>query len=112
MRAVFKADGGETRGWYSVSEWWLEPHSRGPGAHVHADNDELFYVIEGRPGFLVGAEWHETARGSFLLIPAGTMHDFRNPADERAGFLSIYIPGGFERSMPGIVKWFAEHDLA
>ena len=31
--AVFKADGDETRGRYSISEWWLEPYTRGPGAH-------------------------------------------------------------------------------
>jgi hypothetical protein len=25
--AVFKADGAETREGYSISEWWLEPHT-------------------------------------------------------------------------------------
>ena len=28
VSAVFKADGPETRSRYSVSEWWLEPHTR------------------------------------------------------------------------------------
>jgi len=27
MRSVFKADGPETRDRYSISEWWLEPHT-------------------------------------------------------------------------------------
>jgi mannose-6-phosphate isomerase-like protein (cupin superfamily) len=44
--AVFKADGTETDSHYSVSEWWLEPHTQGPGAHSHAE-DDIFYVIEG-----------------------------------------------------------------
>src|SRR5207253_3254376 len=35
MRAIFKADRDETAGRYSVSEWWLEPHTRGPGVHLH-----------------------------------------------------------------------------
>ena len=34
VHAVFKADGDETRGRYSISEWWLEPYTRGPGAHT------------------------------------------------------------------------------
>ena len=28
VTAVFKADGDETRGRYSISEWWLEPYTR------------------------------------------------------------------------------------
>ena len=31
--AVFKADGAETSAGYSISEWWLEPHTAGPGPH-------------------------------------------------------------------------------
>lgn len=46
ISAVFKADEAETLSRYSVSEWWLEPRTQGPGAHHH-DEDDLFYVIEG-----------------------------------------------------------------
>ena len=31
LSAVFKADGAETGQRYSISEWWLEPHTKGPG---------------------------------------------------------------------------------
>jgi hypothetical protein len=44
MRAVFKADTDETASRYSVSEWWLEPRTRGPGVHAHPD-DHVFHVI-------------------------------------------------------------------
>lgn len=30
MSAVFKADGSEIGGRYSISEWWLEPYTQGP----------------------------------------------------------------------------------
>jgi len=30
VHAVFKADEDETGGRYSISEWWLEPYTRGP----------------------------------------------------------------------------------
>jgi len=109
MQAVFKADEDETEQRYSVSEWWLEPHADGPGPHKHDANDEVFYVIEGRPSLLVGDRWIDGERGAFFRIPAGVMHDFRNPTGERAGLLNFWIPGGFERNMPAIVEWFAAH---
>jgi mannose-6-phosphate isomerase-like protein (cupin superfamily) len=107
MRAVFKADEAETAATYSISEWWLEPRTAGPGAHSHEANDDVFYVIEGTVRFRVGERWIDAPQGSFIRVPAGVTHDFANDTDVRAGFLNIYVPGGFERDMPGIVDWFA-----
>ena len=109
LQAVFKADEDETAQRYSVSEWWLEPHAAGPGAHQHEANDEVFYVIEGRPSLLVGDRWIDGERGAFFRIPAGVVHDFQNRTAERAGLLNVWIPGGFERNMPSIVEWFDAH---
>ena len=53
MTAVFKAGENETADKYSISEWWLEPNSDGPGAHQHKDNDEVFYGIEGVASILL-----------------------------------------------------------
>jgi mannose-6-phosphate isomerase-like protein (cupin superfamily) len=109
LSAVFKADEGETQARYSISEWWLEPNSDGPGAHLHEANDEVFYVLAGKPEILIGEQWVALEGGAFVLIPRGTMHDFRNPASEKAGLLNVFIPGGFERNMPAIVQWFAQN---
>jgi mannose-6-phosphate isomerase-like protein (cupin superfamily) len=108
IRAVFKADGGETRGGYSISEWYLQPHTQGPGAHSHAE-DDVFYVIEGTMSVLVGRRWVDAPKGSFVLVPAGMTHDFQNRTSRRAGVLNLSFPGGFEKSMPAIAKWFLEH---
>jgi mannose-6-phosphate isomerase-like protein (cupin superfamily) len=109
MYAVFKADGAETDDRYCVSEWWLEAGQPGPGPHSHEANEELFYVLEGTMSLLVGAEWIEGGRGSFLRIPAGTTHDFENRTGGRAGVLNVFIPGGFETLMPRIVAYMAGH---
>lgn len=106
--AVFKADGAETASRYSISEWWLEPHTQGPGAHAHPE-DDVFYVIEGTMSFLVDDAWIDASRGSFVLVPGGATHDFENRGDARAGVLNLSIPGDFEQHMPGIVEWFVEH---
>jgi mannose-6-phosphate isomerase-like protein (cupin superfamily) len=108
ISAVFKADEAETQSRYSVSEWWLEPKTRGPGAHAHAE-DDLFYVIEGVMSIRVGEEWHEASTGSFVLVPGGVTHDFENRGAVRAGVLNFSAPGPFEPDMPGIVEWFAKN---
>jgi mannose-6-phosphate isomerase-like protein (cupin superfamily) len=108
IAAVFKADGAETADRYSVSEWWIEPHTQGPGAHSHPE-DDVFYVIEGTMSFLVDDTWLDAPRGSFVLVPAGVTHDFENRSEARAGVLNLSIPGNFEQDMPSIVEWFADH---
>jgi mannose-6-phosphate isomerase-like protein (cupin superfamily) len=108
ISAVFKADGDETQKRYSISEWWLEPNTQGPGAHSHAE-DDIFYVIEGTMSFLIGDRWIDAPKGSFVLAPGGMTHDFENRSSNRAGVLNFSIPGDFEKDMPEIVKWFIEN---
>jgi quercetin dioxygenase-like cupin family protein len=108
ISAVFKADGSETDQRYSISEWWLEPHTTGPGAHSHPE-DDVFYVLAGTMSILVGTEWIEATAGSFVLVPGNAVHNFENRSPERAGMLNVSAPGDFEQHMPGIASWFAEH---
>jgi len=108
IQAVFKADGDEAAGGYSISEWWLEPNTTGPGRHLHPE-DDTFYVLEGTMSILVGDRWVDAPKGSFVLVPGGVPHDFQNRGTTRAGFLNLSHPGRFEQHMPGIVAWFADH---
>lgn len=110
MHAVFKADLAETDTQYSISEWWLEPDTAGPGPHSHSE-DHVYYVIEGELSVFLEGAWSKAERGSYILIPGGTTHDFQNRSTARVGFMSINHPGGFETELPGIVEWFAEKPL-
>jgi mannose-6-phosphate isomerase-like protein (cupin superfamily) len=105
LDAVFKADGDETCGRYSISEWWLEPYTRGPGAHQH-DEDDVFFVLEGTMSFFVGGKWIDAPAGSLVIAPGGTPHDFENQSAKRAGALNVSVPGDFEPHMQGIAEWF------
>ena len=109
IASTFLADGAETNDKYSISEWWLDPHTQGPGAHQHEENDEVFYVLGGTPSVLIGETWVDASAGAFMLIPRQTTHDFENRTERRAGLLNFFIPGGFEPMMPSIVKWFEEN---
>jgi mannose-6-phosphate isomerase-like protein (cupin superfamily) len=101
LAAVFKADGAETAGLYSISEWWLDPHTPGPGPHAHPE-DDVFYVIEGTVSFLMDESWVDASKGAFVLAPGGVTHDFENRSDARAGFVNFSAPGDFEPRMPEI----------
>lgn len=108
ISAVFKADGVESSNRYSISEWWLEPHTQGPGPHSHPE-DDVFFVIEGTMSFLVGSNWVDAPKGAFVLVPGGTTHDFENRGEVRAGVLNFSVPGEFEPQMPSIVEWFEKN---
>jgi len=110
MRAVFLADGEETADRYSISEWWLDPRTRGPGAHSHPD-DHVFYVLTGTLSLFIDDERTDAPRGSYAVIPGGVRHDFENHGESECGFISINAPAGFEQMMPGIVEWLGKNPL-
>jgi mannose-6-phosphate isomerase-like protein (cupin superfamily) len=66
----------------------------------------VFYVLEGTTPFLIWDTCVDADEGTILLILAKTNHDFRNTTGKRTGVLNFFIPGGFERNLPSIVKWF------
>lgn len=111
LRAVFKADESETDNRYSLSEWWLDPHTKGPTVHHHPD-DDVVYGLAGTVSVCADGEWVEVEKGGFVLVPGGVGHTFENRTDEPAGFLSLSAPGGFEQKMPGIAEWFRERPAA
>jgi mannose-6-phosphate isomerase-like protein (cupin superfamily) len=110
MRAIFKADCDESADRYSVSEWWLEPRTRGPGVHSHSD-DHVYYVISGTLSVRVNDDWSQATGGTYVVIPGGTPHDFENRGSVRSGFISFTSPGGFEARMADIALAMAAADL-
>jgi mannose-6-phosphate isomerase-like protein (cupin superfamily) len=110
MEAVFKADGQESLGAYSISEWWLDPNTAGPPAHKHPE-DHVFYVITGTLDLLVDGEWSKAESGSYVLIPGGMRHTFENRGAQRAGVPSSNAPGGFDDQAQPIADWLANNPL-
>jgi quercetin dioxygenase-like cupin family protein len=62
--------------------------------HVHNDEDETFYILEGRFRFLVGDRISEHGPGEALHVPGGTVHAFKVIA-ARSRFLTV-TNGAFE----------------
>ncbi|MBW3579366.1 MAG: cupin domain-containing protein, partial [Actinobacteria bacterium] len=56
---VVLADGSKTGGAVSFGEARLPPRTSGPSLHVHQNEDEAAYVIQGIMTFSVGGETFE-----------------------------------------------------
>jgi quercetin dioxygenase-like cupin family protein len=57
--------------------------------HVHADEDDAFYIVEGEMTFLFGEERAAALPGTFVLVPPGVEHGFRNDGDRPVRMLNI-----------------------
>jgi quercetin dioxygenase-like cupin family protein len=93
---TFKARASETGGTMTVFETFVAP-GEGPPLHVHTNEDEAVYVLEGELHFRLGPDLHTLPPGAFLFIPRGSPHTFQNVGDGTARFLVIFTPSGMER---------------
>jgi mannose-6-phosphate isomerase-like protein (cupin superfamily) len=66
-------------------------------AHVHGEEDDAFYILEGELTFVFGDEEVRAGPGAFVLVPPGVEHGFRNDGDSAVRMLNIHAPGGFDR---------------
>jgi quercetin dioxygenase-like cupin family protein len=64
--------------------------------HVHANEDELFYVIEGEHVFRVGEEEFPAAPGAVVFAPRHVPHAHRRVVPRTGRFLTMVSPAGFE----------------
>jgi quercetin dioxygenase-like cupin family protein len=88
-------DGERTGGAFGLSEHEGRGGDMTP-LHVHQRDDETFYVLDGRLTLLTaGAEPIELGPGEVALAPRGIPHA-RRIDSERARYLVIGSPAGFE----------------
>jgi quercetin dioxygenase-like cupin family protein len=92
---TFKVTGAESDGSLTAFENEVPP-GQGPPLHTHDAEDEAWYVLEGSLRFRIGDEESNAPAGSFVFVPRGTPHAFRNDAEERARILVLFTPSGME----------------
>ena len=98
---VTKATDEETRGAYAFQEMtvalgfpWIPPH-------IHHNEDEAMYVLEGECTVRVGERTQTLAPGTFVLMPRGIVHTFSNPGTVAARVIVISSPGA-------VIRYFEE----
>jgi quercetin dioxygenase-like cupin family protein len=92
---TLKATGESTAGSLVLLENLTAPGG-GPPPHVHAREDEFWYVLDGTFEIRIGDEVHPLGPGGFAYAPRGTVHTFRNTADTPSRVLVGFTPGGME----------------
>ena len=65
--------------------------------HVHAAEDDAFYILQGEMTFTLTDEEIAAPPGTFVLVPPGVAHGFRNDGDAPVRMLNIHAPAGFDR---------------
>ncbi|HEX2839235.1 MAG TPA: cupin domain-containing protein [Phycisphaerales bacterium] len=97
-----KITAAQSGGLCSLTEHHVPPGA-GPPLHVHAREDEAFWVLEGTVSFIVGGTVIEAKAGSCVFGPRGTPHTFRNRTNVWAKMLLIVTPPkNFEDFYAGI----------
>ncbi len=61
-------------------------------AHSHAENDKIYYVLEGTGDFTVGDETIDGVPGTAVLCPPGVDHGVLNSGDGRLVVLVFMAP--------------------
>ncbi len=86
----------DTGGAYSLVEE-ITPSQGGPPPHLHRQEDEALYVLEGEVEFLLGEESIPAGAGSCVYAPQGILHTWRNVGASPSKMLAVITPGGLER---------------
>ena len=60
--------------------------------HTHADQDKIYYVVEGRGRFSVGGRDDSLSAGEAILAPAGVEHGLLNDGTDRLLVLVVVSP--------------------
>ena len=118
-----KISGKDTDGDLAVFEQTGLTLKGGPPLHIHPNQDEWFYVIEGEYIFQVGEDKHSLKSGDTIFLPRNVQHAFIQ-LTEKGKMIVSFIPAGkmesfFEltdswTSLPPkeeIAKAFTDHDM-
>jgi mannose-6-phosphate isomerase-like protein (cupin superfamily) len=99
-----------TGGAISVLMGWLKP-GEGPGDHVHFNQEEIFFIVEGTFELTVGGQTSTAGPGTIVFIPRNVVHRFKNVGNTTGCMLDWTVPGGQDHYFKAISDLAASGDL-
>jgi quercetin dioxygenase-like cupin family protein len=90
--AAFKLMSEGTGGKIAVFEEVVPPGGGTP-LHIHRTSDEVIYVVTVEFAFRLGEESKRVSGGSWVFIPLGSVHGWRNSGREDGRVFFIFTPG-------------------
>lgn len=92
----YLATGDETGGAYAMIDATVPPGG-GPPPHVHSREEESFFVLEGEITFRLDDQTIVAGPNTFLNMPIGSLHSFKNESGQPARMLITLAPAGLEK---------------
>lgn len=90
---VLKAAAEQTEGRFALLDQSVPSHYAVP-RHVHLDEDEAWYILEGEATFFCGEDRFPAGAGAWVFLPRGIEHAFKvGPAGAR--LLTLSAPARF-----------------
>lgn len=83
--------GSQTDGKLAVFEDIVQP-GIGPGRHIHHNQDETFFFLEGEFIAEVGEKMYDFKPGDVAFIPKGTVHAFKNVGNTPGRLRYVFSP--------------------
>lgn len=110
---MLRAGGGDTGGRFDFMVSTV-PFGAGPPLHVHDEQDDSFFVLDGVLTIQVGEDLIELHPGDFASVPPGIAHTFGNTdADQPpVRVVNVMTPGGFDGYMQEMMSLSAPPDEA
>jgi len=94
----FRMTGAERDGRFDFIEAIITP-LQGPPLHLHHEQDDTFFVLEGILMVQVDDEWFDLHAGDLVCAPKGVPHTFANVGKAPVRVINIMTPGGCDRVM-------------
>ncbi|ACP25195.1 hypothetical protein NGR_c14220 [Sinorhizobium fredii NGR234] len=88
--------GRQTNGQFCLLENISEGNTKTP-IHVHADDDETIYVIEGELTAVVAGEPRQLTAGQSIFLQRGVPHQLMNVSGGSARYILIDTPAIFDK---------------
>ena len=92
---ICRVTSASTGGEYCTFELLAQP-GEGVPLHVHAREDEIYYILDGELEIECGGKLFSARAGAMAVLPRRIPHAFRNAAKFPARALTVFVPGGFD----------------
>lgn len=106
--------GESTGGEFGMWEGLLPPGGSSP-VHIHHNEEECIFVMEGTLRILCGDEVWDSGPGTWVRMPKDVPHGIRTVGDTPVRFLEFFLPAGLEQLFNGLptdVQTDARPDMA
>ena len=94
-RVVVKCRAADTDGAYGLIEVWA-PSDSGPALHVHFNEDEFFWILQGELEVRCGEDYFNVGPSGSAFLPRCIPHSYWVLGDQMARILIVISPGGGE----------------